>query len=131
MSEANKAVSAMPKSGLYVRARPGLILRDAKVARLKRKLYVQADWLTEADDAIARRFCELQVLIEQVYAFIRTTGVLSQTGEVKTAVDAHRRMTLAQNQLARNWGSRRQRGWRSKRTARARRSICRPRCSRT
>jgi hypothetical protein len=104
MSDENKAVTAVPKHGLYVRARPGLQLRDAKVARLKRKLYIQAPWLTDADDTIARRFCELQVLIEQVYAFIRTTGVMSVAGEVKNAVDAHRRMTLAQNALAAQLG---------------------------
>jgi hypothetical protein len=103
MNDENKAVAA-PSSGLYVRARPGLQLRDAKVARLKRKLYAQAQWLTEADDTIARRFCELQVLIEQVYAFIRATGVMSTTGEVKNAVEAHRRMTLAQNTLATQLG---------------------------
>ena len=104
MNDENKAVAAAPSSGLYVRARPGLQLRDAKVARLKRKLYAQAQWLTEADDTIARRFCELQVLIEQVYAFIRATGVMSTTGEVKNAVEAHRRMTLAQNTLATQLG---------------------------
>jgi hypothetical protein len=104
VNDATKAVAVAPKSGLYVHARPGLILRDAKVTRLKRKLYIQAPWLTDADAAIARRFCELQVLIEQVYAFIRSTGVLTPTGEIKTAVDAHRRMTLARNQLATQLG---------------------------
>jgi Phage terminase, small subunit len=104
MSDENKGVPEIPKSGLYVHARPGLQLRDAKVARLKRKLFIECPWLTEADAAIARRFCELQVLIEQVYAFIRATGVMSTTGEVKSAVDAHRRMTLAQNTLAAQLG---------------------------
>ena len=70
MSDENPTVPAVPakqtKHGLYVYARPGLQFRDAKVARLKRRLYVECPWLTPADDPMARRFCELQVLIEQV-----------------------------------------------------------------
>jgi len=105
MNDENKTVpAAVPKHGLYVYARPGLQLRDAKVARLKRKLYVECPWLTPADDPMARRFCELQVLIEQVYAWIRATGVVSEAGDVKGPVDAHRRMTLAQNTLATQLG---------------------------
>lgn len=100
MSDNGNQLAKPVKSGLYVRARPGLILRDERVRRLKRKLYVECPWLTVADDPMARRFCELQVLIEQVYAFVRTTGVLTPAGEVKTAVDSHRRLTLAQSTIA-------------------------------
>ncbi len=105
MSDENPTVPAkQSKHGLYVRAQRGLQLRDAKVARLKRKLYVIAPWLTEADDPMARRFCELQVLVEQVYAFVRAGAVVNGVGEVKTAVDAHRRLTLAQVHIARELG---------------------------
>ncbi len=101
MSDEQSTVPAkQSKHGLYVRAQPGLRLRDERVRRLKRKLYVVAPWLTEADDPMCRRFCELQVLIEQVYAFIRAGSVVNSSGEVKTAVDAHRRLTLAQVHIA-------------------------------
>jgi len=100
MSDNGNQLARPTKTGLHVRARAGLQLRDERVRRLKRKLYVLAPWLTEADDPMARRFCELQVLIEQVYAWIRATGVVSEAGEVKGPVDAHRRLTLAQAQIA-------------------------------
>jgi hypothetical protein len=100
MGDKDNQLARPAKYGLYVRARPGLILRDERVRRLKRKLYVECPWLTVADDPMARRFCELQVLIEQVYAFIRTTGVLNPAGDVKIAVDSHRKLTLAQATIA-------------------------------
>jgi|SRR5215469_8955153 len=88
------------RHGLYVRSERGLRLRDEKVRRLLRKLRIACPWIEDSDAPIARRFCELEVLISQVYAYIRGTSVINQSGEVRNAVDAHRRLTVAQAQLA-------------------------------
>src|SRR5215469_12101973 len=91
---------APTKPNLYVRAKPGLVLRDEKVRRLLRKLRIACPWIEDGDTPIARRYCELEVLISQVYAYIRGTSVINQSGEVRRAVDEHRKLTMAQAHLA-------------------------------
>ena len=50
---------------------------------------------------IARRFCELEVIVSQVYAAIRENGVFSEAdGEARGLVDTHRRLTQTQSMLA-------------------------------
>jgi hypothetical protein len=101
-------------SGLYVRSQRGIQLRDEKVRRLLRKLRVECPWLSTADMPLARRFCELEVIVSQVYGamhkfmkadefglFYRNTqGDLIPRG----MVDMHRRLCQTQAALATQLG---------------------------
>jgi hypothetical protein len=86
--------------GLYVRAKPGLVLRDEKGRRLLRKLRIACPWIEDSDTPIARRYCELEVLISQAYAYIRRVGVVNESGNVVRAVDDYRRLVSTQAALA-------------------------------
>jgi phage terminase small subunit len=53
---------------------------------------------------IARRFCELEAIVSQVYAAIREKGLFKADGEVRGLVDTHRRLTQTQAMLAAQLG---------------------------
>jgi hypothetical protein len=72
-----------PGPGIYVRADRGLQLRDEKVKRLLHKLRTACPWLEVSDVPIARRFCELEVLLGQIYAAIREKGVFKADVEAR------------------------------------------------
>jgi phage terminase small subunit len=97
-------VAKRPHSGLYVRAARGLQFRDERVRRMLRKLRAAAPRLEPSDLMIARRFCEIEVSISQVYAAMRTQGVLTPDGEARSLVDIHRRLAQTQAMLARELG---------------------------
>jgi hypothetical protein len=61
-------------SGLYVRAAPGLRLRDKKVERLVRKMRMVMHWLEPSDFATCRACAELEILAGQVYATLRVAA---------------------------------------------------------
>ena len=63
------------KHGLYVRARPGLRLRDEKIKRLARKVRLVCPWISEADRPTVRQWCMLQVPASEAYAVLRVAGI--------------------------------------------------------
>jgi hypothetical protein len=60
-----------PGPGIYVRSYRGVQLRDERIKRLLHKLRTVCPWLKVSDVPIARRFCELKVLLGQVCAALR------------------------------------------------------------
>jgi hypothetical protein len=88
------------KTGLYVRAAPGLKLRDRKVTRLAVKVRAVLPWLEPADWPTVRAWCELEYLAGQVYAALRTYGVVNPSGEARRLLDDYRRLRQVQLQYA-------------------------------
>jgi hypothetical protein len=91
-------------TGLYVRAQPGLKLRDKKVERLARKMSAVMPWLEPSDMPAARAWAELEYLAGQVYAALRAMGVLNKEGEGRRLLDDYRKLRQTQAVLARELG---------------------------
>lgn len=91
-------------TGLYVRAQPGLKLRDKKVERLARKMRAVMPWLEPSDMPAARAWAELEYLAGQVYAALRGLGVLNREGEARRLLDDYRKLRQTQVVLARELG---------------------------
>jgi hypothetical protein len=91
-------------TGLYVRAQPGLKLRDKKVERLARKMRGVMPWLEPSDMPAARAWAELEYLAGQVYAALRGFGVLNREGEARRLLDDYRKLRQTQAVLARELG---------------------------
>lgn len=91
-------------SGLYVKAQNGLRLRDQRVRRLVRKMRVAMPWLEDVDIPAARAWAQLEVLADQVYAWLRVGNVVNNQGEGKTLLDDFRKLRQAQLTYARELG---------------------------
>jgi hypothetical protein len=91
-------------TGLYVRAQPGLKLRDKKVERLARKMRGVMPWLEPSDMPAARAWAEFEYLAGQVYAALRGFGVLNREGEARRLLDDYRKLRQTQVVLARELG---------------------------
>jgi hypothetical protein len=70
-------------TGLYVRAQPGLKLRDKKVERLARKMRGVMPWLEPSDT-------------NRVYAELRNSGVINGEGEARRLLDDYRKLRQTQ-----------------------------------
>jgi len=91
--------------GLYVKAAPGLRLRDKKVERLARKVRELLTWLEPSDLPSVRAWCELEVLSQHVYAELRTHGVLSpETGDARKLLHDYRQLRQTQATWSRELG---------------------------
>src|SRR5580693_4834083 len=104
MGASGKQLTKVPQPGLRVRSERGLQLRDGRVRRMLRKLREVCPWVEDSDGIIARRFCELEVILGQVYAAIREKGAFKADGEVRGLVDTHRKLTQTQTMLASQLG---------------------------
>jgi phage terminase small subunit len=91
-------------TGLYVRAAPGLKLRDRKVTRLAVKVRAVMPWLEPADAPTVRAWCELEYLAGQVYAALRALGTVNKQGETRRLVDDYRKLRQTQIVLSRELG---------------------------
>src|SRR5229473_1020728 len=90
-------------TGLYVRARPGLKLRDKKVERLVRKMRMAMPWLEPSDMPACRAWAEMEYLAGQVYAVLRA-GIFNQKGETRRLLDDYRKLRQTQIVLSRELG---------------------------
>jgi hypothetical protein len=91
-------------TGLYVKAAPGLRLRDRKVTRLAVKVRAIMPWLEAVDGPTVRVWCELEYLSGQVYAALRSYGAVNPNGEARRLLDDYRKLRLAQAVFARELG---------------------------
>lgn len=91
-------------TGLYVKAAPGLKLRDRKVTRLAVKVRAIMPWLEPVDGPTVRVWCELEYLAGQVYAALRSYGAVNPHGEARRLIDDYRKLRLAQAVFARELG---------------------------
>jgi hypothetical protein len=91
-------------TSLYVRALPGLRLRDKKVERLARKVRVVMPWLEPSDFPAVRAWAELEYLSGQVYATLRAMGVINSATEPRRLLSEFRQLRQAQLAYARELG---------------------------
>jgi len=97
-------------SGLYVRAAPGLRLRDKKVERLVRKMRLAMPWLEPCDLPACRAWAEMEYLCGQVYAVLASSGVFTPSGEehpkitTRRLLDDYRKLRQTQAVFARELG---------------------------
>jgi hypothetical protein len=92
------------KTGLYVRAHPGIKLRDKRVERLARKMRLVMPWIEPSDWPACRAWAELEYLCGQVYAALHVYGVTNPHGEARRLLDDYRKLRLAQAVFARELG---------------------------
>jgi hypothetical protein len=92
------------KHGLYVKAAPGLKLRDRRVLRLAGKVRAVMPWLEPSDFPTVRAWAELEILAGQVYAALRGFGVLNREGETRRLLDDYRKLRQTQVVVARELG---------------------------
>jgi hypothetical protein len=90
--------------GLFVRALPGLRLRDKRVERLARKVRVAMAWLEPSDYPAVRAWAEMEYLSNQVYATLASMGVLNRQGEARRLLSEYRQLRATQVVLARELG---------------------------
>jgi hypothetical protein len=91
-------------TSLYVRALPGLRLRDKRVERLARKVRNAMPWLEPADFPAVRAWAELEYLSGQVYATLRAMGVINRDSEPRRLLSEFRQLRQAQLAFARELG---------------------------
>ena len=84
------------RSGIYIKAKPGLVLRERRVRRLAERLKAVCPWITDADMNAARAYCEMEILVSQCYAALRNAGVINERGEVRRLFHDYRQMRMAQ-----------------------------------
>jgi hypothetical protein len=84
------------KHGLYVRAAPTIRLRDKKVARLVRTMRNVLLHITEADIPACRAWAQLELVCDQLYAFLRAAGIFNSKGEAKRLIHDLRQMRQTQ-----------------------------------
>jgi hypothetical protein len=89
-------MSTPSKHGLYVRAAPSIRLRDKKVQRLVRALRNALPQLQESDLPACRAWAQLEILCDQLYAFIRGAGIFNTKGEAKRLIHDLRQMRQTQ-----------------------------------
>jgi hypothetical protein len=103
-SKHTPATSKRARTGLYVRAQPGLKLRDLKVTRLVRKMRIATPWLEGSDIPAARAWAEIEVVAGQVYEALRAMGVVNQHGDARRLLDDYRKLRATQTILTRELG---------------------------
>jgi hypothetical protein len=106
MSENGSGVDRPKRAstGLYVKAAPGLKLRDRRVTRLAVKVRAVLPWLEPADGPVVRAWCELEYLRGQTYAALRAFGVVNPRGEARRLLDDYRKLRQTQIVLSHELG---------------------------
>jgi hypothetical protein len=102
------AIGKQISTGVFERSAKRLAKRDEKVRRLLRRLRDECPWIQGGDVVIARRFCELEVIISQIFGAMskmlraEENGLLyrDKNGDLvpRGLIEAHRK--LAQTQAA-------------------------------
>jgi hypothetical protein len=103
-SEPAPAPRKRAQTGLYVKSKNGLKLRDRKVSRLVQKMRTAMHWLEPSDFPTCRAWAELEILAGEVYAALRMMGVINAKGEGRRLLDDYRKLRQTQALYARELG---------------------------
>jgi hypothetical protein len=98
------AGSKQSETGLYIRSQNGLVLRDRRVQRLVAKMKRVMPWLQPSDIPAARRWAQLDVMIEMGHAMLRRDGLLNQDQEPRRLLSDVRCLMQTQLMYARELG---------------------------
>jgi hypothetical protein len=85
---------------LYVRARPGIKLRDRTVERFAKRVRKVLPWCEDSDMPSIRVWCEMEYLASQCYAVLRASGVINQQGDARRLLDDYRKLRGTQAHYA-------------------------------
>ena len=88
------------KTSLYVRAAPGLRLRDHKVQRLVQRMRQAMPWLKNSDVPMCRSWAQLEVLADAVFAVLRSAGPVTPNLEARRLLDDFRKLRASQVPMA-------------------------------
>ena len=91
-------------TGLYIKAAPGLKLRDRRVTRLAVKVRAILPWLEPSDTPTVRAWGEIEYLCNQVYAALRAYGATNARGGARKLLDDYRKLRQTQVVFARELG---------------------------
>ncbi|MBV8772076.1 MAG: hypothetical protein JO166_07080 [Deltaproteobacteria bacterium] len=97
----DSAPTSHADTGLYVKSRNGLRLRDERVRRLVRRMRAVMPWLEDSDIAVCRAWAELEILSQRVYAELRERGVINSEGDARRLLDDYRKLRSTQIVLSR------------------------------
>ena len=103
-SENAPAAGKRAYTGLYVRSKTGVKLRDETTRRLVRKMRVAMPWLEDSDLPVCRSWAELEVLGSRVYAELRNRGVIGAEGDARRLLNDYRTLRATQLAFARELG---------------------------
>ena len=84
--------AAQTSSGLYVKSRAGLKLRDGMVSTLALKVRRAMPWLQDSDHPAVRAWAQLEILADSVFAILRDKGVTSNGVEPRRLLDDFRKL---------------------------------------
>jgi hypothetical protein len=83
-------------SGLYVKHRNGLKIRDEKTRRLVRRMRNVMPWLEESDIPSCRAWAQLEILADQAFSVLRAMGLVNGQGEPRRLLTDYRQIRTAQ-----------------------------------
>jgi hypothetical protein len=99
-----RTASPHADTGLYVKSRNGLRLRDLNVRRLVRRMRVAMPWLKDSDVPVCRAWAELEVLSARIYAELRDNGFLNPEGDARRLLNDYRGLRKTQLSFAMQLG---------------------------
>jgi hypothetical protein len=91
-------------TGLFVRSKKGVRLRDLTVYRLVKKMRAAMPWLEDSDEPTCRGWAQLEVIASRIYAELRVHGFVNDKGEPRTLLVEFRQMRSAQLRFERELG---------------------------
>jgi hypothetical protein len=92
------------RTGLYASSTKFKRLRDVQVRYYVARIARQCPYLAKQDLFLLRRFAQLEMLCDVIYAQLREKGVFNKEGEAKRLLGEYRKLVLAQGSLASQLG---------------------------
>jgi hypothetical protein len=91
-------------TGIYVRSKNGIRLRDRKVQRLVRSMRIAMPWLEESDVPACRAWAQLEILADTAYTMLGRLSLVNQEDEPRRLLADYRQLRQAQLAFARELG---------------------------
>jgi hypothetical protein len=97
---AASAAGKHTRTGLYIRSKQGLRVRDKNVERLARRARNLAPWAQPGDFPLFKAWAQFEYLCMEVYGAIKMLGVLNNRNEARRLLDDFRKLRMGQLQVA-------------------------------
>jgi len=83
------------KTGLYSRSKKTTRRRDLQRAYYTRRLIAAAPWIERQDALLLRRYVEISLLADVIYAHLKAVGPINPLGEARRLVGEFRKLSIA------------------------------------
>jgi hypothetical protein len=100
----NSVSASHSRTGLYVKGRNGLKIRDQRTTRLVNRMRAAMPWITDADLPACRAWAHFELLCDRVYAKLRDDGLFNVEGDGRRLLDDYRRLRATQLLFSRELG---------------------------